>query len=176
MLFTEPRFLIFFLITFIGFWSISSNRAGKTWLLFDVERGLESSFAVESAGTHAFDGQLPHPLSIMVAEQHGIADRTNFSGPVEGVRKWALIAGADLMVTPSINENFGIVVIEALGVGTPVICTPDVGAGEIVAEIDPSCVVARDADTLAAAIHALLEDPERRGRIGEQGRKMIAVT
>ena len=48
-------------------------------------------------------------------------------------------------------------------------------AGEIVAEIDPSCVVARDAAALAAAIHALLEDPERRGRIWEQGRKIIAA-
>ncbi len=110
-----------------------------------------------------------------LAEQSGVADRTDFSGPVEGARKWALIAGADVMVTPSVNENFGIVVAEALGVGTPVICTPDVGAGWIVAEIDPSCVVARDADALAAAIHALLEDPERRGRIGEQGRKIIAA-
>jgi len=38
-----------------------------------VERGLERRFHVDSAGTYALDGQLPHPNSIRVAEEHGIA-------------------------------------------------------------------------------------------------------
>ena len=38
-----------------------------------VERGLERSFRIDSAGTHALSGQLPHPLSMLVAQQHGIS-------------------------------------------------------------------------------------------------------
>jgi protein-tyrosine phosphatase len=38
-----------------------------------AERGLERRFHVDSAGTYALDGQFPHPLSVRVAEEHGIA-------------------------------------------------------------------------------------------------------
>jgi protein-tyrosine phosphatase len=38
-----------------------------------VERGLERQFHVDSAGTYALDGQLPHPLGVQVAQQHGIS-------------------------------------------------------------------------------------------------------
>jgi len=38
---------------------------------------------------------------------------------VKGIKKWQLLAGAEALVLPSHQENFGIVVAEALAVGTP---------------------------------------------------------
>lgn len=46
-----------------------------------------------------------------------------FVGGVYGQRKWDLFAQADLFILPTYSENFGIVVIEALAAGVPVITT-----------------------------------------------------
>lgn len=47
----------------------------------------------------------------------------SFVGGVYGKRKWELFAQTDFFVLPSYSENFGIVVIEALAAGVPVITT-----------------------------------------------------
>lgn len=49
--------------------------------------------------------------------------RVSFRGPVYGEVKDALLADADLFVLPTISENFGIAVAEALGAGVPAIVT-----------------------------------------------------
>jgi len=46
-----------------------------------------------------------------------------YVGPVGGTEKWKLLANARFLAHPSHTENFGIVIAEALGVGTPVITT-----------------------------------------------------
>ena len=46
-----------------------------------------------------------------------------WKGPVWGNEKWSYIQGADLMCLPTHSENFGIVVLETLQVGTPVLTT-----------------------------------------------------
>lgn len=47
-----------------------------------------------------------------------------FLGPLDGARKWAFLAGADLLLAPSVRESFGMSVAEALAVGTPACVTP----------------------------------------------------
>lgn len=98
---------------------------------------------------------------------------TQFIGPVEGDAKWAFLAGADVVLVPSIHENFGIVVAEALAVGIPVVCTERVGAATIVKRLEPDAVVPRTADALAAAIACLLADPARRSTFGARGRALV---
>lgn len=51
------------------------------------------------------------------------AERIHFLGPISDVEKWDLYRSADLFVLPSYSENFGIVVGEALGMGSPVVTT-----------------------------------------------------
>ena len=53
----------------------------------------------------------------------GVSKRIEFVGSVYGKNKWELYASSDLFVLPSYSENFGIVVIEALATGIPVITT-----------------------------------------------------
>ncbi|NBB23581.1 glycosyltransferase [Porphyrobacter sp. SLTP] len=49
--------------------------------------------------------------------------RITFLEPVYGLEKEALLADADLFVLPTISENFGVAVAEALGAGVPAIVT-----------------------------------------------------
>jgi glycosyltransferase involved in cell wall biosynthesis len=55
------------------------------------------------------------------AARLGIADRVQFLGRITGAPKYELLAGARLVVMPSRFETFGIVAIEALACGTPVL-------------------------------------------------------
>lgn len=49
--------------------------------------------------------------------------RVSFSGPLYGVDKEVAYASAELFILPTLHENFGLVVAEALSNATPVICT-----------------------------------------------------
>jgi len=57
------------------------------------------------------------------AEARGIADRVHFPGGLFGDAKWGAIRGADAFVLPSHQENFGIVVAEAMACSVPVLTT-----------------------------------------------------
>ncbi len=53
-----------------------------------------------------------------------------FIGPVTGEQRWQVYDGADVFVLPSVSENFGIVVTEAMARGVPVVVTDGVQASE----------------------------------------------
>ncbi len=99
----------------------------------------------------------------------GVAGRVLFLGPVHGAGKAALLRGADLMVLPSYSENFGNVVLEAMAAALPAVVTPEVGLAPVVAESGAGLVAEGDPPRLAAALRALLADPDRRRAMGERG-------
>lgn len=108
-----------------------------------------------------------------LAVETGVADRIRFTGPVEGASKWRLLCTADLLALPSLSENFGLVVLEALAVGTPVVVTPEVGAAEIVRAHDLGLVAPGEPAPLATALQTLLDDAERRQAAGLRGRQLV---
>lgn len=92
----------------------------------------------------------------------GMADRVLFTGLLEAGARLEALADADVVVYPSADEVFGLVPLEALLVGTPVVVADDSGCGEIVAAIGGGLVTPLgDPAALAVAIRQVLEAPER---------------
>lgn len=105
-----------------------------------------------------------------IARDCGVASRVRFVGPVYGDDKWRLLASADLFVLPSHSENFGMVVLEAMAVGVPVVVTPTVGLASAVVETRCGIVVDGAPESLASAISALIAAPDKRHAMGKAGR------
>ena len=99
-----------------------------------------------------------------------------------------LYSHAAIFVCPSIYEPFGIINLEAMACGTPVVATAVGGIKEVVAtrkpgswcRLDHKCpedhepqAAAALALNLAAAINALLSDPEKRRTMGEKARRRV---
>ena len=107
---------------------------------------------------------------IQAANALGIADRVRFLGPREDIP--AIMQALDLLVVNSWAEGFGLVIVEAMASGTPVLATAVGGVPEIISHGKNGWLIPpRDEQTLAAAIVALSRQPQLRAEIAEQGRQ-----
>ena len=83
---------------------------------------------------------------------------------------------AALLVLPSLQEGFGIVVAEALAAGVPVLVTPCGGPEELVrASGGGEVLTSFGAEELAERAGALLDDPVRLARMREEGRAFVVT-
>ena len=109
-----------------------------------------------------------------LARELGIADRVTFTGHVtteELVRLWS---SAEIAVTASIYEGFGLPAAEAMSCGTPVIASRAGALPEVVGEDGAGILVPpTDPPALAAAIKRLLADAPLREKMGQAARKRI---
>jgi spore coat protein SA len=81
-----------------------------------------------------------------------------------------LFRASDMFCSPSVwDEPFGLVNVEALASGLPVVSTLGGGATEIFARGGGILVQRRSAVELASALRRLAESPELRARLGQQG-------
>jgi glycosyltransferase involved in cell wall biosynthesis len=104
------------------------------------------------------------------ARDSGLGDRVRFPGPRTGQELDRAYAAADLLVLPSHAETYGLVVIEALSRGLPVLTTEVGGVTEALGYGEdgtrPGLLVPPgDPAALGAALRAWLEDAELRDRL-----------
>lgn len=99
--------------------------------------------------------------------------RVSFEDSFFGESKRRLYREAELFVLPTLNENFGIVVAEALANETPVICTKGAPWSGLNTE---SCGwwIDHGADALAVTLrHAMSLSPAKRAEMGARGREWM---
>lgn len=104
----------------------------------------------------------------------GLEGRVVFAGYVSDDDLSALLTGARALVFPSLFEGFGMPLIEAMAVGTPIVCSdvtslPEVG-GEAALYFDP-----RRPDSIVDALTRLFDEPGLAGQLVEKGRERLGV-
>ena len=119
----------------------------------------------------AGDGPLRAELE-GTARRLGIADRVRFLGYRRDVPE--LLAASDLVVLPSLFEGLPLAVLEAMAAARPVIATRIEGVDEVVRPgVNGLLVPPADPAALAAAVRALLGEPDRARRLAEAGRQTV---
>lgn len=107
-----------------------------------------------------------------LAEKMDIKDRIIFTGMRDDVPR--VMKSLDLLVLPSHHEGFGIVLMEAMAAGVPVIGSNVGGIPEVIEHnrsgliIDPGSV-----EALSSAIDGLLSDPQKSLQMAKNGRKRV---
>ena len=122
------------------------------------------------------DGPLLNPLQNL-ANELGLASRIEFLGEMQPREVVPYYHAADLFVLPSIarSEAFGIVQLEAMACGKPVVNT-DLASGVPFASRDGVTgltVEPANADALAIAVNRLFADPQLRIKYGEAARRRV---
>lgn len=144
------------------------------------QKGLDNALdgfaqvAAEFPAAHyaiAGDGPLRGALEAQAARL-GVADRVHFLG-------WradapAIFAALDVLLAPSRWEGFGLVFLEAMALGVPVISTRVSAIPEVIADGETGWLVPPDDPAaIAGALRAALADPDERCRRGEAGRARL---
>jgi rhamnosyl/mannosyltransferase len=121
-------------------------------------------------------GPLRRPLELL-ARELGVADRIEFLGEMQPREIVPYYHAADVFVLPSIarSEAFGIVQLEAMACGKPVVNT-NLDSGVPFASLDGVTgitVEPANADALAGAINRLLGDSSLRAKFGEAAKRRV---
>ena len=107
-----------------------------------------------------------------LADEAGVGDRVTLRGRVDRDAMPALLRSADAVVCAPWYEPFGIVPLEAMACGVPVVATAVGGQiDSVVHGVTGVHVPPRDLPALAAALRELLIDDERRAQLGREGRR-----
>ena len=115
-------------------------------------------------------------LSVAPAEieRLGISERVTIVGRVDEAELAARYRTAQILVSPSLYEGFGLPVAEAMASGTAVIAADGGALPELVADGETGLVVpAGNPDALAGAIAALVDTPERCRAMGRAGHQRV---
>ena len=106
-------------------------------------------------------------------EDEGVLERVTFTGMLTGEEKLAAYAGSDLFVLPSYSENFGMVVIEAMACGLPVVISDRVGIFREVERAEAGIVVPPNSADLYSAFVKLLDDKDEAQAMGARGKALV---
>lgn len=134
-----------------------------------AERLPEARFAVVGGAVLGFEGGYAERLERLAAEL-GIAERIHFAGHQEDVRPW--LDALDITVQLSEIDSFGLVLVEAMAIGTPLIAIARGGAREIVEDGVSGLLIPDGAPgTVSDAVIRLTEHPDLVERLRAGGRE-----
>lgn len=112
------------------------------------------------------DGPLMNKLKARV-HQLGLEPRVRFTGPRNPSEAAAFLAASDALVMTSFNETQGLVVLEAMSHGLPVVAVNEGGAGEQISDGVEGWVTNSHPADLAKAVTSILSQSNLRTRMGK---------
>ena len=109
-----------------------------------------------------------------LAEKNGVTLHVHFLSKVSYAELASCYAACDIFALPSSGEGFGLVYLEAMAFGKPVIAGAHGGAPEVVQDgVTGYLVQHGDASQLATCIETLLSDPALAHKMGDRGRERV---
>jgi 1,2-diacylglycerol 3-alpha-glucosyltransferase len=100
-------------------------------------------------------------------QQLGIAERVEFTGVVPFEQIPHYLKAADLFVFASVTETQGLVTMEALAAGLPVVAVDATGTSDVVVHGQQALLTENDSQALAYAVLRVIGDPDLRRRFQE---------
>lgn len=121
-------------------------------------------------------GEGPHRAALQAAASaSGLSAHIAFIGWQQDAL--GIMAGLDVMLSPSHREGFGMSVVEAMSQSVPLIAAQAGALPEIVVDgLTGLLVPPASPDQLADAMRALAADPARRAAMGEAGQRRVRET
>lgn len=133
-----------------------------------IRRGIDAATVIAGpVMDHSYEEELQR-LSCRL----GLAERMRLLGPFEDVRP--LMACCDAVVMPSVHETFGLVLVEAMQMGIPVVGSAAGGVPEVVVDRETGLTYpARNPQALAACLERLARNPIQAHSLAEAGRRFV---
>jgi glycosyltransferase involved in cell wall biosynthesis len=142
---------------------------GHTYLVTAFAKVVES--LPEARLLIVGDGNLIGGLERQTRELR-ITRRVTFTGWRDDIPR--IMAALNLLILPSLWEGFGLVLLEAMMMGKPIVASRVSAIPEIVVDgVTGLLVPPRDPEALAEAILALLQDKEQAEAMGQAGRERV---
>ena len=170
-----------------SFYEAFPELSGKRLLFFlgrlHVKKGLEPLLHVWSTVAHKYpdahlvvsgpDADGTGQRLQRLIEEMSLQPHVLLTGMLQGELKWSALAAAEVFVLPSFSEGLSVGVLEAMGMGRPVIVTrpcnmPDVTEHEAGWEIDPE-----PSQISFALQEALRNSPQQNASIGQRGAALV---
>jgi glycosyltransferase involved in cell wall biosynthesis len=124
----------------------------------------DTRFLVVGGAILGWEGSYPEDLR-RLADELGIADLVHFAGHQRDVHPW--YDALDVVVHASFGEPFGLVLVEAMALGKPVVATAAGGPLEIIEDgVSGLLIPPRDPVRLAATVQRILDDPHLSSALG----------
>lgn len=111
-----------------------------------------------------------------LVSKHRLQDRVTYPGMLLGDKKLSALRRAAVLVLPSYSENLGIVLLEAMACGKPVVITNRVNIFREVVDSGSGLATDCDPEAIAEAILFVLDNPERAREMGQRGRRLVETT
>lgn len=109
-----------------------------------------------------------------LAADAGLSERVHLLGQVSDERKYQALGVADLFVSATQHEGFGLVFLEAMAYGLPIVCYDHGGQTDFLTDGETGHLVAlNDLDRFTRAIVELHDRPQLRAAMGERNRQRV---
>lgn len=149
------------------------KRKGHADVLRAVARLVQNGYAIR----YVIVGDGPEGQNLQgLARELEISHLVSFEGYKTHDEVWTYFNECDIFVLPSWDEAFGVVYIEALSMGKSVIGCHGQGGPEDLKQLGDcvELVTPQDVEGLTQTLQRLCDNPERRQRMGQTGRQIVA--
>lgn len=109
------------------------------------------------------------------SQNHALADCVKWTGRVDYGNLGAYFNSADVFVLPTLEDTWGVVVLEAMALGKPVLCSKWAGAAEMVIEGENGYLFEpQQPEELAKVMRRFIEQPNLSKSMGDKSQQLMA--